>query len=136
MDPVREALYQRLSTTPAVTSQLGAATNIFHRVAPRAAVPPYVVMHQQAGTPIKTFDGPSMKDKLWTVKAISRGSSSSQAEDIATAIIAALDGADIPVDGHRLLYLSYESDIDYGELADAEQFHHVGAIFRVDIDPL
>lgn len=135
MDPVRDAIHDHLAATAAVTSQLGAVNNLYHRIAPRNATPPYVVYHQQAGTPRRTFQGPPMKDKLWTVKAISRGSSN-QAEDIAAAIIAALDGANVPIAGHELLYLAYESDVDYGELDGADQWHHVGGIFRVDIDPL
>jgi hypothetical protein len=136
MDPVRKAIFDRLSATPAVTSQLGAVTNIFHRVAPRAAVPPYVVMHRQAETDNWTFAGQPLERDMWTVKAICRGSSATQAEDIAKAITTALNDAAITVDGYALLNLRRESKIDYGEQADAETWHHAGGIFRVDIDPL
>lgn len=136
MDPVRAALFARLSATPAVTSQLGAANNIFHRVAPRTATPPYVVMHRQAETDNWTFAGQPLERDMWTVKAISRGSSASQAEDIAKAITAALNDAPITVEGYALLNLRRESKVDYGEIDGTDQYSHVGGIFRVDIDPL
>lgn len=135
MDPVRDALHDRLAATPAVTSLLGAANNIFHRVAPRNATPPYVVMHRQAETDNWTFAGQPLERDLWTVKAISRGSSAA-AEAIAKQVTAALNDAPITVDGFALLNLRRESKVDYGEVADGEQWHHCGALYRVDIDPV
>lgn len=136
MDPVRAAIASRLLATPAVTSLLGAANNVFHRVAPRAAIPPYVVFHRQAETDNWTFAGQPLERDLWTVKAICRGSSATQAEDIAKAITAALNDAPITVDGYALLNLRRESKVDYGERDGEETWHHCGAIFRVDIDPV
>lgn len=135
MDPVREALRTHLMATPAVTSLLGAANNIFHRVAPRNATPPFVVFHRQAETDHWTFAGQPLERDLWAVKAISRGAADA-AEDIAKAITAALNDAAITVDGYALLNLRRESKIDYGEQADAETWHHAGGLYRVDIDPL
>ncbi len=136
MDPVRAAIATRLLATPAVTSLLGAANNVFHRVAPRTAVPPYVVFHRQAGTDNWAFAGQPLERDLWTVKAICRGSSSTAAEDIAKQVNVALNDAPITVDGYALLNLRRESKIDLGEVDAGEQFHHVGGLYRVDIDPL
>lgn len=136
MDPVREALVGKLLATSAVTSKLGAATNVFHRVAPRGAVPPYVVLHRQAETDAWTFSGPPLEHDLWTVKGICRGSSSGPADDIAAAITAALNDATLTITGYALLYLRRESKLDYGEVDDGEQYHHVGAIFKVDLAPV
>lgn len=133
MDPVRDALHDRLLATPAVTSLLGAANNIFHRVAPRNATPPYVVMHRQAETDNWTFAGQPLERDVWTVKAISRGSSA-PAEDIAKAITAALNDAPISVAGYALLNLRREAKVDYGEIDSGEVWHHCGATYRLDID--
>lgn len=135
-DPVRAALVARLLATPAVTGLLGAPGNIWHRVAPRAAVPPYVVLHRQAGTDIWSFAGPPAEDELWTVKAICRGSSSAPADELAKQITLALNDAPITVAGYALLQLRRESKIDYGETEGGDIWSHVGGIFRVDIAPL
>lgn len=135
MDPVRDALVARLLATPAITNLLGAPNNVFHRVAPRTATPPYVVLHRQAETDAWTFAGTPLEHDLWTVKAISRGSST-PAEDIAKAITAALNDAAITITGYALLQLRRESKIDYGEVDGDQQWHHVGGIFRVDLDPV
>lgn len=134
-DPIRAALVQHLLATPAVTSLLGAAGNVFHRVAPRAAVPPYVVLHRQSEVDRWTFAGPALEDELWTVKGICRGSSSAPADALAAAITAALNDAALSIDGYGLLYLRRESKLDYGEVDDGDQFHHCGGIFRLDAQP-
>lgn len=136
MDEIRHAIVQRLEATPAVTSLLGAPNNVFHRIAPRGAIPPYVVLHRQAETDEWTFSGPALEHDLWTVKAICRGSKSDAADDIAQAITVALNDAPISVVGYRLLYLRRESKIDFGEPDGADFWHHVGSLWRLDADPL
>src|SRR4051812_45521944 len=115
MDPIRQALVARLLATSAVTSLLGAPGNVFHRVAPRNAVPPYMVLHRQAETDAWTFNGPPLEHDLWTVKAICRGTSSAAADDIAKAFTVALNDAALTISGYALLQLRRESKIDYGE---------------------
>lgn len=138
MDPIRSALVTKLLATSSVTSLLGAPGNVFHRIAPRGAVPPYVVLHRQAETDEWTFSGPALEHDLWTIKAISRGSSSGPADDIAQAITVALNNATLTITGYALLFLRRESKIDFGEVdGDASTFwHHCGGIFRLDADPL
>jgi len=135
-DPVRAGLVARLLATPAVTSLLGAPNNVFHRVAPRAAVPPFIVLHRQAGTDNWTFSGAPLERDVWTVKAICRGSSSAPADELAKQITLALNDAPITVDGYAVLYLRRESKIDFAETDGADQFHHCGGVFRVDVAPL
>lgn len=135
-DPIRAALVGRLLATGSVTSKLGAANNVFHRVAPANAVPPYIVLHRQAGTDDWTFAGPALEHDLWTVKAICRGTSSTAADEIAAAVNATLNDAPIAVTGYALLLLRRVSKVDYGERADGESWHHVGGIFKVDVDPV
>lgn len=134
MDPIRQALVGRLMATEAVTSRLGAPGNVFHRVAPANATPPYVVLHRQAETDSWSFKDPPLERDVWTVKGVCRGSSSAQADAIAAAITAALNDAALTVDGYQLLYLRRTSKVDYGEVDGGEQWHHCGAIFRLDLD--
>ena len=135
-DPIRAAIVARLNGTPAVASRLAAVNNVFHRVAPANAVPPYIVLHRQAGTDDWTFDGPALEHDLWTVKAVGRGPQSNQADEISAAITVALNDAPITVTGYALLQLRRVSKVDYGEKSDGEQWHHVGGLFRVDVDPV
>lgn len=135
-DPIRAAIVGRLLSTSAVTSKLGAANNVFHRKAPSGARQPYVILHRQAETDDWTFAGPPLEHDLWTVKGVSSGSSSTAADEIAAAVTAALNDAPISVDGYALLQLRRTSKLDYGEQADGEQWHHVGGIFRVDVQPV
>ncbi len=135
-DPIRAALVGRLLATGSVTSKLGAANNVFHRVAPANAVPPYIVLHRQAGTDEWAFAGAALEHDLWTVKAICRGTASTAADEIAAAITAALNDAPITVTGYALLQLRRVSKVDYGERSDGEQWHHVGAIFKLDAQPV
>ena len=135
-DPVRAAIVGRLLATPAVTSLLGAANNIFHAKAPSNATPPYIVVHRQAETDDWTFAGQPMEHDVWTVKAINRGGSASAAEDIRAAVTAALNDAPLTVTGFALLQLRRMSKFDFPEVEDGTQFNHCGAIFRVDVDPV
>ncbi len=135
-DPIRAAIVTRLLATSAVTSLLGAANNVFHRVAPPGARAPYVILHRQAETDDWTFAGPALEHDLWMVKGVSRGSSSNAADAIAAAIKTALNDAPITVTGYALLQLRRQSKIDYGESAEGETHHHVGGLYRVDVQPV
>ena len=134
-DPVRAGLVARLLATPAVTDLLGAPGGVFHRRAPRAAVPPFVVLHRQAGTDNWTFSGAPLERDVWTVKAICRGSSSAPADELAKQITLALNDAPITVDGYAVLYLRRESRIDFGEVDGADQYHHCGGLWVVVVQP-
>ena len=131
MNEVRAALYETLSGG---ASPPTAATGVYHRRAPQGAEPPYIVFFKQAGTPVHTFTNP-LSSELWTVKAISLGSSSSTAEAIAAEIDAVLHDADLSINGHDHLYLRRESDIDYGEPDGADQYQHVGGVYRLYTEP-
>jgi len=77
-----------------------------------------------------------LEHDVWTVKAICRGSSSSQADDIAAAVNVALNDAPITITGYALLNLRRESKLDFSERDSEETWHHVGALYRLDADPV
>lgn len=133
MNPVRQALFDRLTADAPLAAIV--AGRIYHRRAPEGAAAPYVVFHRQAGTPRHALgDGGQLQTELWTVKAVAQGGSSAAAEDAADAIDNALHDAQIVIAGRALRYLRRESDIDYGETAGADTFHHVGAVYRLWTD--
>ncbi len=131
MNPVRDALYDRLAATAALTALLSDSAALFHRVAPPEARTPFVVFTKQTGTPTWAFDGPPLRNDVWLVKAIDRSGSASLAEDIDAQIDMALTDAPLAITGRTLLYLRRESDVDYPEQDGAETFHHVGGLYRL-----
>ena len=135
MNPVRAALYARLSGDAALTGLLSSPTAIYHQVAPQDAATPFVVFHRQAGDPIWQFDGAHVQSDLWTCKAVDRGASASRAEDIAARIDAVLTDAPLAVAGRDLLAVYRESDVSYPETSDGDTYRHEGAQYRVETSP-
>ena len=132
MNPVREALYERLSGDGPLEAVVG--ERIHHQRVPQGGTFPAVVFHKQAGTPQHTFAG-GIKNELWVVKAIDKSASASTAEQIAGLIESALHDAPLSIDGHDHLYLRRESDIDYPEQNGADLYHHVGGVYRLYTEP-
>jgi hypothetical protein len=128
MNPVRNALYSRLAGDQTLAALV---SGIHHQVAPRAAQPPFVVFARQTGTPVWQMHSASVQDDTWQVKAIDHATTASHAEDAAQAIAAALTDRPLQLDTGLNLAIYRQSDVDYLETEGADQWHHVGAIFRV-----
>lgn len=135
MDPVRDAIHDKIAGTAAVTSLLSSATAVFHQQAPRDTAPPYVLFSKQSGTRVHVFDGPAVRPLVWQVKAVDKGPSASRAEDIDAQLEAALHDAALSITGQSLLYLRRASDVQYPERDGAEIFNHVGGLYRVTTQP-
>ena len=136
MDPVRAAIYARLSGDATLTGLLAAPGNIFHSIGPQTAAFPLIVFNEAAGTRVLQFAGAHIKNDLWQVKAIAAGSSATPAEDIAARVDVLLDNAVLAITGREHLYLRNESDIPaYPEQDGAESFWHVGAYYRLWTQP-
>jgi hypothetical protein len=134
VNPVRDAIYDRLAAHAPLTALLSSPTAIHHRKAPRETVPPFVVFNKQAGMWEHAFQGGRITREMWLVKAIDDGPSASLAEDVAKAIDGALNGVTLTLSTGDPAYVLHSTDIDYDEQDGAEQWQHVGAIYRV-IDP-
>jgi hypothetical protein len=131
MNPIRSALYAKLSSTTAITSQLSSADAIYHGQAPTSAEFPYLVFHKQAGIKTYAFGAPVFKREVWLVKAIDRNTTSNLAEAISEACDAVLDGGSLTVSGKTLADLRHVGDVDYLEDSGDQQFRHHGATWRV-----
>jgi hypothetical protein len=131
VNPVRSAIYARLTGDATLTGMLSTPTAIFHQVAPQDARTPYIVFHKQAGTPHWQFGGAHIQHDVWTVKAITRDASATVAEDISARADEVLTDAPLAVDGRDLLAVYRESDVDYPEPVDGEIYHHVGFMCRL-----
>ena len=64
MNPIRQALYAKLSTTPAITAQLSSGEAIYHAQAPASAKYPYLIFHKQAGTKTHAFGSTAFKKEV------------------------------------------------------------------------
>lgn len=135
MDPVRSAIRAHLAGDVAITAKLSSAEAIYHRQAPSAAVPPYVIFDRTAGTERATFGGEAGEGQVWIVKAICRGMNAAPAEDIDVALKARLNLAELVVGGKAVQSCRREGRIEYPENDGGETFHHVGGTYRVDVQP-
>jgi hypothetical protein len=135
VNPVRQAIYTRLSADSTLTALLSSAGAIYHQVAPQTAQTPFIVFHKQSGVPTWQFAGAHIQGDVWTVKAVDRSSSASRAEDISARADVVLTDAPLAVTGNDLLAVYRESDIDYPESVDGETYRHVGFLARLVTAP-
>lgn len=134
MNPLRQAIFDALAGDATLTALLSAPTAIHHRKAPREAMPPFVVFQKLAGTNAPLFQGARITREMWLAKALDLSSSASTAEDIAKAIDNVLHSTTLTLSTGAIAVLMNDSDVDYDEMDGADQWQHVGAIYRV-IDP-
>jgi hypothetical protein len=133
MSPIRQALYTKLATTGAITSQLSASDAIYHAQAPTGAKYPYLIFHKQAGTKTHAFGATAFKKEVWLVRAVDRNTTSNLAEAISEACDAVLDGGSLTVTGKTLADLRHVGDVDYLEVSGDQQFRHHGATYRITV---
>jgi hypothetical protein len=132
MNPVRDALYDRLAAAGALTALLSTSTAIHHRRAPLNAITPFVVFDKSSGIPTWAMSSQKrIETDVWLVKGVTRGSNASLAEDIAEQIDVALTDADLVIGNHWHLFLRKQADVEYGEPDATEMYHHVGGMYRL-----
>lgn len=128
--PVRQAIFQKLGATSAITSVV--STRIFHAQAPADTDFPFIVFSKQAGTKTRAFRAPNaFIEEEWLIKAVDRGSTSNAAETLAAAIDTAFDGGTLTVSGKTVADLHHVSDVDYMEPDGDQTYRHHGATFAV-----
>lgn len=128
-DPVRVALYERLTGDETLVGLLSAAGEIHHAKAPAGSEPPYAIFNKQAGTDLWVF-GPSSERAVWLVKGVCRGLKADPAEAIDARCRELLDRTKLAVPDGKFTILR-ESDVRYGEPSDGEEWWHVGSLYRV-----
>ncbi len=128
---VRQALYTKLNVAAVTTSLASGSASLFHSVAPSNAVYPLVIFNEQAGTPTHTFGGDHFDAQVWLVKAITKGGSSSTAEDVDAAIADALDFQPLNISGADHMHLQREGAVAYAEVISGETYRHHGHLYRV-----
>lgn len=135
MNPVRAALWARLTGDATLTALLATPAAVYHRRAPQDAAHPFVVIDKQDGRPEWQFGADRVEWDLWLVKAVDLSGSASRAEEIAARIDMVLNDAPLVIKDRRLLYLRRDEDVDYPEEDGADLYQHVGGVYRLLTDP-
>lgn len=135
MDPVRQAIGAHLLADEDVTSLLSSPDAVYHQQAPRDAATPYVLFHRQTAQDRAGFGGSRGTTEPWLVKAIDRDETAEVAEDIAVALNRSLTDAELVIDGRAVQAIWRQTVVQYPEHDGAEIVHHVGGLYRVDVQP-
>jgi hypothetical protein len=132
MNAIDYALYYKLNGGTALTSLLAGTTAIYHSVAPRGALLPYIIYNQQGGGDAN--DSPRRdKNLVYTVRAVA-DSSYRYAGLIDDAVDDLLHGATLTVTGWTNYWTMREQDIEYTETtSDGQHIWHVGGMYRIRI---
>lgn len=128
---VRQAIYTRLNVASVTTNLANGSASLFHTVAPENSAYPMVIFFQASGVPTHQFGGDHFDSQRWEVRAVAKGGSSSQAEDVAKAIADALDFKEPVIAGANAMYMAREDDVVYAENIDGETYRHHGFYVRV-----
>lgn len=102
---VQQAVHAKLVGDAALQALLGNPPRVFDHV-PAATLFPYVVIGEAHGTPFdsKTEDG---FDQTLTLHTWSRYRGLKETKEVMAGLVAALDGGDLPVAGHRFVLLRF-----------------------------
>jgi hypothetical protein len=128
---VAVGLYQALAGSAPIYSKLATASSIFHEVAPEGAALPFLIFGKQSGVPTYTFGDTYFDSQLWMIKAVGRSETSNDLEAVQLAVDTLLTNQTIAIENGSLLDLRRQSDIDYLEEDDGDQYRHHGGLYRV-----
>lgn len=142
MKAVDTALYTILSadagtamgTVTGSLNNLG-ATAAYRMIAPQTATLPYVIFNQQSGMDVWTFNDRERKSLLYQVKAVGSGHSGSAISAMNDRLDTLLNDAALSMTGWGCKRIRRESDVEYTESDQGIIYHHVGGIFRIDVEP-
>lgn len=91
--------------------------------------PPYVIIGQVPGTPLDfAFQGDSQDWDVWVVKGVG---GIEVAERIDERCKELLTDAELEMEDRVVRYIRPFSSVKYPELADGEEYQHVGAQYRI-----
>ena len=135
MANLRPNLDSAMHTTLNVASIVDVATGGVHNTtAPEHATLPYVIF--QAFSKVDDYYSATKRgaDALYMVKAISKSRWPKEANDIDTLIDTVLQDASLSISGFTLLWCRRQEDIYLVEHEASETFHHVGGLYRIQVN--
>ena len=119
----------------AIWAALGAgipeASGVFNSIAPPDQAYPFVTFHEQSDQTSYVYTERSWDDLVYEVKAITRGDSTTEANDLARKIELVLTDNDLVLDEGTTMYLRKVSGFSYPEMDHGERFNHAGGLYRV-----
>ena len=129
---LRKSIYQKLTTTSAVSSKLATPTSVFHGQAPPDAAYPFVIINKQSNRRTRAFaKTTAFEAETWLIKAVDRNSTSNRAESISETIGTALINGTLTVSGKTVEDIYPTGDVDYLETEGDQTFRHHGTLFRI-----
>lgn len=123
-----------MGTVTGSLANLG-ASGVYRIYAPQAATLPFVLFNEQSGVDSWTFADRERKSLLYQVQAIGAGHSGSAVSAMNNRLDALLNDKPLSLTGWTCKRIRRESDIEYGEEANGVIYHHVGGLFRIDVEP-
>ncbi|MEJ0043119.1 MAG: DUF3168 domain-containing protein [Rhizomicrobium sp.] len=117
---LQQAIFAALSNDNAVKDAVGDPPRVYDSV-PRGAAFPYVVIGDDTESDWSTATEPGSAHAL-TVHVWSRAAGRREARLAAEAVFDALNGAELPLDGHTLVDLRWQ-DSSVTREPDGETFH-------------
>lgn len=136
MNPVRGAIYTRLTADTTLMALLSGPNAVVHGVAPSGVVSPYIVIQALSDTPAWKFQGESIENDVWMLRAVHRATSASIAEDIAARANVVLTDAPLNVTGRDLLAIYRETGPQaYPEVEAGETHWHCLSTYRLITEP-
>jgi hypothetical protein len=128
------ALNADMGTASGSLGDLG-ASGPYRMIAPQTASLPYVIFNEQAGTNRWTMADLGHRSLVYQVKAVGDGHSGSVISDMDARLDTVLNDQPLTLTGWTCKRIRRESDVEYIEDTDGVLYHHIGGLFRIDVEP-
>ena len=128
------ALNADMGTASGSLGDLG-ATGVYRIVAPQTASLPFVLFNEQTGTSNWTMADVGYRSLLYQVKAIGSGHSGSVVAEMDARLDTVLNDQPLTLSGWTCKRIRRESDVEYIENDEGILYHHIGGLYRIDVEP-
>ena len=109
------------------------ATVAYNAIAPQTATLPYVTFSQQSGIGEWVFDDRSHKSTLYLVKAVGQGHSKAATSAMSDRFDTLLNDKPLTLTGWACQRIRREQDVEYTEVSEGVIYHHIGGLYRIDV---
>ena len=109
------------------------ATAAYNAIAPQTATLPYVVFSQASGIGEWTFEERAWKTTTYLVKAVGQGHSAAAPSAMSDRLDTLLNDKPLTLTGWTCQRIRREQDIQYAEVESGIIYHHIGGIYRIDV---
>ena len=121
-----------MGTVTGSLRNLGASV-AYNAIAPQGAALPYVVFSQQSGIGEWTFEDRAWKSTLYLVKAVGQGHSKAAPSAMSDRFDTLLNDKPLTLTGWDCKRIRREQDVEYVEVSEGVIYHHIGGLYRIDV---